>query len=65
MVLQNQLGSVSLSTNATIPELQQSKTAVLMHSLLGTHGGAMNTPLTSSSPGTAANPDWSSTVPSW
>ena len=29
MVLQNQLGSVSLSTNATILELQQSKTAVL------------------------------------
>jgi hypothetical protein len=29
MVLQNQLGSVSLSAAATIPELQQSKTAVL------------------------------------
>jgi site-specific recombinase XerD len=29
MVLQNQLGSVSLSATATIPELQQSKTAVL------------------------------------
>jgi hypothetical protein len=29
MVLQNQPGSDSLSENATIPELQQSKTAVL------------------------------------
>lgn len=29
MVIQNQLGSVSLSATATIPELQQSKTAVL------------------------------------
>ena len=29
MVLQNQLGSASLSATATIPELQQSKTAVL------------------------------------
>lgn len=57
MVLQNQLGSVSLSATATIPELQQSKTAWL-NTLASQHSRRpTNTPSTDLSPGTAANPD--------
>ena len=65
MAQQNQLGSVSLSTTATLPELQQSKTAVL-NTLASRHSRrSYEYAIDSFIACTTANPDWSLTVPSW
>ena len=57
MFPQTESNPVGLSATATIPELQQSKTAVLNTLASNTRGGAMNTPSRGLSPGTVASPD--------
>ena len=65
MTLQNQAVSIGTSPTATIPELQQSKTAVL-NTLASRHSRrSYEYAIDSFIACTAANPDWSLTVPSW
>ena len=62
MLSENQPESVGRSAILTIPELEQSKAAVLKRSLLSTPGGAMSTPSKGLSPGIAPNLDLRSTA---